>query len=332
MPIKIACPSCQKNLNVPDNAAGKRGKCPACQTIIAVPEPHASPPQQPPPDHAASLPQPEGIDDPDQTGIQIANAAKIRVAALLGWFIAFGWSLYKFNAASPHSPYHLVWLICAATCLAISIKRLWQLIFNKNKQGNPMDASAVTGSRLFVVFAICAFFLAYLRGGSGAREISGWMMAFQIFLGFVCAVSIIGSYIIGISGKKMSTGAFLSTVSVVIASFIATMFKGAVKGAMSSGGSSTNSSDASGSISPNSSDAPASTNYSGSSSGSSETTASPAGNRSIYDSNGNLIGIQAPDGMTMDKHGNRTYGGPRIGEGGMVMDQHGNKIDGGYSG
>jgi len=35
--IKVTCPSCQKTINAPDSAAGKRGKCPGCQTIISIP-------------------------------------------------------------------------------------------------------------------------------------------------------------------------------------------------------------------------------------------------------------------------------------------------------
>jgi len=32
MPIQISCPSCQKQLRVPDNLVGKSVKCPSCQT------------------------------------------------------------------------------------------------------------------------------------------------------------------------------------------------------------------------------------------------------------------------------------------------------------
>lgn len=37
MPIRIACPKCGKNLNVPDGLAGKRGKCPRCATTFEIP-------------------------------------------------------------------------------------------------------------------------------------------------------------------------------------------------------------------------------------------------------------------------------------------------------
>jgi hypothetical protein len=42
---RIACPSCAKNLNVPDQYAGKKVKCPACQAVMTVPA--AAPPRPP---------------------------------------------------------------------------------------------------------------------------------------------------------------------------------------------------------------------------------------------------------------------------------------------
>lgn len=38
MPIKIECPNCSRNLEVPERLAGKRVKCPGCQNPLAVPE------------------------------------------------------------------------------------------------------------------------------------------------------------------------------------------------------------------------------------------------------------------------------------------------------
>lgn len=35
--VMVRCPSCQKNLNVPDKYAGKKGKCPACQGVLLIP-------------------------------------------------------------------------------------------------------------------------------------------------------------------------------------------------------------------------------------------------------------------------------------------------------
>lgn len=37
MPVKVRCPSCDKQLNAPDAARGKAVKCPGCQTRISVP-------------------------------------------------------------------------------------------------------------------------------------------------------------------------------------------------------------------------------------------------------------------------------------------------------
>lgn len=42
MPIKFKCNSCQHVLTVPDNLAGKSGKCPKCQTALKVPVPKAA--------------------------------------------------------------------------------------------------------------------------------------------------------------------------------------------------------------------------------------------------------------------------------------------------
>jgi hypothetical protein len=35
--IKFACPGCGRNLNVPDNASGKTGRCPNCKASVVVP-------------------------------------------------------------------------------------------------------------------------------------------------------------------------------------------------------------------------------------------------------------------------------------------------------
>lgn len=39
MPIKFKCTKCDNVLTVPDNLAGKQGKCPKCQTALRVPMP-----------------------------------------------------------------------------------------------------------------------------------------------------------------------------------------------------------------------------------------------------------------------------------------------------
>lgn len=41
MPIKFKCGNCQHVLTVPDNLAGKQGKCPKCQNSLKVPVPKA---------------------------------------------------------------------------------------------------------------------------------------------------------------------------------------------------------------------------------------------------------------------------------------------------
>lgn len=51
MPLKVSCPQCRKALTVPDQLAGRTGKCPGCGASVSIP-PAASvrtPPQPPPP-------------------------------------------------------------------------------------------------------------------------------------------------------------------------------------------------------------------------------------------------------------------------------------------
>jgi LSD1 subclass zinc finger protein len=39
MPITITCSACQKKLQAPDSAVGKKVRCPACQAVVVVPKP-----------------------------------------------------------------------------------------------------------------------------------------------------------------------------------------------------------------------------------------------------------------------------------------------------
>jgi hypothetical protein len=48
--ITFTCPHCQQSLTVPDDSAGKKGKCPQCQNIVDIPVTSTPmPPQTPPP-------------------------------------------------------------------------------------------------------------------------------------------------------------------------------------------------------------------------------------------------------------------------------------------
>lgn len=67
--LQIACPSCTKLLNVPDEARGRQAKCPSCASVFSVPDADATPvsagplPLPPPPaDPAAAFRREE--DDP----------------------------------------------------------------------------------------------------------------------------------------------------------------------------------------------------------------------------------------------------------------------------
>ena len=97
------CPSCNKTLSAPDNAAGKKAKCPTCGTVMIVPEvvhdaeefgttgPEPAPSESNPPDEmlgAASSPSPFSAPAPGQEPARrpcpmcgeqiIATAAKCR--------------------------------------------------------------------------------------------------------------------------------------------------------------------------------------------------------------------------------------------------------------
>jgi hypothetical protein len=37
MAIKITCPNCKRGMLVPENLAGKKGRCKACQHVLTVP-------------------------------------------------------------------------------------------------------------------------------------------------------------------------------------------------------------------------------------------------------------------------------------------------------
>jgi hypothetical protein len=79
----VSCPNCQKAIQVPVEATGKRVKCKACQHIFAVPgdappaaakpakpaaaKPVVAPPPPPPPPPAANAPIPFADDDDDDS-------------------------------------------------------------------------------------------------------------------------------------------------------------------------------------------------------------------------------------------------------------------------
>ncbi|MCE9606410.1 MAG: hypothetical protein K8U03_16065 [Planctomycetia bacterium] len=51
MPLKLSCPQCRKALTVPDQLAGRTGKCPGCGASVSIPPaaPVWTPPPPPPP-------------------------------------------------------------------------------------------------------------------------------------------------------------------------------------------------------------------------------------------------------------------------------------------
>jgi hypothetical protein len=107
MAIEFLCPHCSVTINVPDNAAGRTGKCPSCQQRLKVPTPAASPampsvpaaPSDPtlasafsftnPEAEAAELPQAmlrrqrRGL---HPAAILVPIVCIVAVAAAIGWF------------------------------------------------------------------------------------------------------------------------------------------------------------------------------------------------------------------------------------------------------
>jgi len=60
MPIEFQCPYCTASIRVPDQAAGKQGKCPKCETRLIVPKLAAPPPrpaEEPNATSASSMPE-----------------------------------------------------------------------------------------------------------------------------------------------------------------------------------------------------------------------------------------------------------------------------------
>jgi len=73
MPIEFKCPSCGKNLRVPDESGGKKARCPQCQQITAIPLASigGAPPQQPsqPPQQPSTPPPQDSLfSDPSPLG------------------------------------------------------------------------------------------------------------------------------------------------------------------------------------------------------------------------------------------------------------------------
>jgi len=97
MPIIISCPSCARQLRVPDDLLGKQVKCPACQTAFtaAADETPAPPPvleavqpipgdayEVPPPDPFARMSEPRGYERRDRFDDELRQhgGARSRVA------------------------------------------------------------------------------------------------------------------------------------------------------------------------------------------------------------------------------------------------------------
>lgn len=62
--MKLTCPSCGAGLNVPEQHAGKKGKCPKCSNVIDIPMPAAPPPIPPATEKQKSYARELGIDFP----------------------------------------------------------------------------------------------------------------------------------------------------------------------------------------------------------------------------------------------------------------------------
>lgn len=95
----IFCPSCQRQLRVPDQAAGKQVKCPACQKVFAaasgssaeqIQAPVAPRPTAPeaPPDNFEDEPRPPRLGRDDDIDLRDDREARRRAHAGATWFYA----------------------------------------------------------------------------------------------------------------------------------------------------------------------------------------------------------------------------------------------------
>jgi hypothetical protein len=75
MPISIACPHCDWKGRVPDNLAGRKGKCPTCGELVPIPK-KGTPPPVPVGQKAAVDDEPDLVDDADVVEDEPRPAAK----------------------------------------------------------------------------------------------------------------------------------------------------------------------------------------------------------------------------------------------------------------
>jgi predicted Zn finger-like uncharacterized protein len=85
MPSVIACPSCQKQLKVPDEYIGRNVKCPGCkETFMAQAEAKSAPPPPPPPAQEEILEKPRKKPaPPPEEEEEAPRPAKRRQAAVV---------------------------------------------------------------------------------------------------------------------------------------------------------------------------------------------------------------------------------------------------------
>ena len=66
MPFELTCPSCRRQLRVPDTLIGQRVKCPTCMVTFTAEEPTGSAPPPPPPPPAESVAPPRQLEPREQ--------------------------------------------------------------------------------------------------------------------------------------------------------------------------------------------------------------------------------------------------------------------------
>lgn len=96
--IKISCPGCGRALNVPDNAAGRTGRCPSCKASVKVPQRDSGtveldddprPAPLPRPTAAASTPPMQPAPRPSNS-LGIASLVLGSIAFLICWIPFLG--------------------------------------------------------------------------------------------------------------------------------------------------------------------------------------------------------------------------------------------------
>lgn len=121
MPIQFSCNHCNKRVQAPDLAAGKKAKCPHCEKINTVPIPDGFEQLLPPPALTPAAPK------PSRPAGKLPSWVKIPRLSWRGWLIVSGLA-FLLTLRTPPGPLvllHYVALIFAVGLLVTRITQPW---------------------------------------------------------------------------------------------------------------------------------------------------------------------------------------------------------------